>query len=238
MQPELSPLFGEAFAIVRRYPVAALLPAAVLGVLADLLQLVGGGLLSAVALGLGLAVAFEMYVAYAERLVLEADRDAERVSVVKLFRSAAPLLPRLLVASIPAVVLPVAATGLLVVPGLWLLTRWVLYAPVIARERQGPLAALHRSSELVKGRFWRVLSVATAALIVEHAVIHVAAQTAEPLLDSQLLALVAAGIAVAAGSPIAAPTISLVYDPLSGSAGGELWGARAGVGGWSSTRWA
>jgi len=222
MQPELSPVFGEAFAIVRRYPVAALLPAAVLGVLADLLQLVGGGLLSAVALGLGLAVAFELYVAYAERLVLEADRDAERVSVVKLLRSAAPFLPRLLVASIPAVALPAAATGLLVVPGLWLLTRWVLYAPVIAREGLGPLAALHRSSGLVKGRFWRVLSLATAALIVEHAVIHVAAQTAEPLLDSQLLALVAAGIAVAAVSPIAALTISLVYDRLSGSARAEL----------------
>src|SRR3954462_2868626 len=152
MQPELSPVFGEAFAIVRRYPVAALLPAAVLGVLADLLQLVGGGLLLAVALGLGLAVAFELYVAYAERLVLEADRDAERGSLVEIFRSAAPLLPRLLLASIPAVALPAAATRLFVVPGLWLLTQCELYAPVISREGQGPLAGLRRSSELVKGR--------------------------------------------------------------------------------------
>src|SRR3954454_6329308 len=187
MQPELSPVFGEAFAIVRRYPVAALLPAAVLGVMADLLQLVGGGLLSAVALGLGLAVAFELYVAYAERCVLEADRDAERVSVVKLFRSAAPLLPRLLLASIPAVALPAAAAGLLVVPGLWLLTLWVLYAPVIAREAAGPVGALRRSRTLVRGRFWRVFGVATVSLVVEHAVIHASAQSARLVLGSQLL---------------------------------------------------
>src|SRR4051794_25487864 len=190
MQPRLRPVFREAFAIVRRYPVAALLPAAALGAAADLLQLDDAGLLGTLAIGLGLAVAFELYVAYAERLVLEADRGAERVSVVKLFRSAVPLLPRLLLASIPAVALPVAATGLLVVPRLLLLTPWVLYAPVIAREGPSPRAALQRSSELVKGRFWRVLSVAPAALIVEHAVIPLAAQTAEPLLNSQLLALV------------------------------------------------
>ena len=217
MQPELSPVFGEALAIVRRYPAAALLPAAALGALSDLLQVVHGGFLAAVALGLGLAVAFELYVAYAERLALEADRKAERVSVVELLRAAAPLLPRLLLASVLAVALPAAAVGLLVLPGLWLLTRWVLYAPVIAREGVGPLVALRRSSGLVKGRFWRVLAVATAALIVEHAVIQTTAHTAEPLLGSQLLALLAAGLAVAAVSPIAALTISLVYDRLSGS---------------------
>jgi hypothetical protein len=218
MPPELRPVFGEAFTIVRRYPAAALLPAAALGATSDLLQVIDGGLLAEVALGLGLAAAFELYVAYAERLVLEAARGAERVSAVRLLRAAAPLLPRLLVASIPAVALPAAATGLLVLPGLWLLTRWVLYAPAIAREAMGPLAALRRSSGLVRGRFWRVFAVATAALIIEHVVIHATAQTAEPALGSQLLGLLGAGIAVAAVSPFAALTISLVYDRLSGSA--------------------
>jgi hypothetical protein len=221
MTRELRPVFREAFAIVRRYPAAALLPAAALGVLSDLLQLVGGGLLAAVALGLALAVVFELYVAYAERLVLEADRGAERVSVGALLRAAAPLLPRLLLASIPAVALPAAASGALVLPGLWLLTRWVLYAPVIAREDLTPVAALRRSGHLVRGHFWRVFAVATAALIIEHAVIHATAHTAEPLLGSRLLALLAAAVAVAAVSPIAALTISLVYDRLSGSHGAE-----------------
>jgi hypothetical protein len=214
MSPKLRPVFGEAFAIVRRYPAAALLPAAALGALADLLQVVDGGLVGQVALGLALAVVFELYVAYAERLVLEANRGASRVSVPGLLRAAAPLLPRLLLASIPAFALPAAAAGLLVLPGLWLLTRWVLYAPVIAREGLAPFAALRRSSDLVRGRFWRVFAVATAALIVEHAVIHATAHTAEPALGSRVLALLAAGIAVAVVSPFAALTISLVYDRL------------------------
>jgi len=218
MQPRLRPVFREAFAIVRRYPVAALLPAAALGAAADLLQLDDPGLLRTLAIGLGLAVAFELYVAYAERLVLEADRGAERASVGRLLRDAMPLLPRLLIASIPAFALPAAAAGLLLIPGLWLLTRWVLYAPVIAREGMGPLAALSRSSDLVKGSSWRVFAVATAALIVEHAVIHATARTAEPALGSQLLGLVGAGITVAVVSPIAALTISLVYDRLAAPA--------------------
>ncbi len=217
MPPELSPVFGEALAIVRRYPAAALLPAAALGAMSDLIQLVNGGLLAEVALGLGLAVAFELYVAYAERLVLEAEGGTERVSMVRLLEAGAPFLPRLLLASIPAVALPAAATGLLVVPGLWLVTRWVLYAPVIAREGVGPRAALRRSNGLVKGSFWRVFVVATAALIIEHAVIHAAAHGAEPALGSQLLGLLGAGLLVAAVSPIAALTISLVYDRLSSS---------------------
>jgi len=218
MRPGLSGVFGEAFAIVRRYPAAALLPAAGLGATADLLQLIDGGLVATVALALGLAVAFELYVAYAERLVLEAHLGAERVSPRRLLHAGAPLLPRLLVASIPALALPAAATGLLVLPGLWLLTRWVLYAPAIAREGTGPFAALGRSSDLVRGCFWGVFAVATTALIVEHAVIHGTAHSGEPVLGSHLLGLVAAGIAVAAVSPFAALTISLVYDRLSGSA--------------------
>jgi hypothetical protein len=220
MAAELRHVPRDSLAVVRRYPVAVLLPAAVLGAASDLLQLWDAGVASEVLLGLALAVAFELYVAYAERLVIEARRDAERVDPAALLRAAMPLLPALLLASIPAVALPAAASGLLVLPGLWLLTRWVLYAPVIAREGAGPLAALRRSSELVRGRFRSVFAVATVAVIVEHAVIHVTAHAAEPLLGSELLGLLGAALAVAAVSPFAALTISLVYDRISGAAEG------------------
>ena len=62
-----------------------------------------------------------------------------------------------------------------------------------------------------------MLAVATASLIIEHAVIHATARTAEPVLGSRLLGLLGAGIAVAAVSPFAALTISLVYDRLAGT---------------------
>jgi len=217
--PELRHVARDVFAVIRRYPVAALLPAAALGAASDLLQLTHPGITGEVLLGLALAVVFELYVGYAERLVLEAERGAVRASPARLLRAALPLLPSLLAASIPAVALPAAASGLLIVPGLWLLTRWVLYAPVIAREAAGPLAALRRSSALVSGRFWSVFAVATVALIVEHTVIHGAAHAAGPALGSQALALLGAAIAVAAVSPFAALTISLVYDRISASPG-------------------
>jgi hypothetical protein len=217
MAPELRHVPRDAFNIIRRFPVASLLPAAALGAASDLLQLTHPGIVGQVLLGLALAVAFELYVGYAERLVLEADRGAETVGVAELVRAAWPLLPALLVGSIPAVMLPAAASGLLVLPGLWLVTRWALYAPVIAREGVGPFAALGRSSVLVRGRFWSVFALATGALIVEHAVLHGAAHGAEPALGSELLALLAAATAVAVVSPFAALTISLVYDRISGS---------------------
>jgi hypothetical protein len=217
MAPELGHAPRDAVVLIRRYPGAALLPAVALGLASDVLQLWDSGIASEVVVGLVLGVAFELYVAYAERLVLEAELGPERIGAAGRLRAAMPLLPPLLLASVPAVVLPAAASGLLLVPGLWLLTRWVLYAPVIAREGAGPLAALRRSSALVRGRFWSVFAVAGVAVIVEHAVIHVTAHEAEPALGSELLGLLGAAVAVTAVTPLAALTISLVYSRLSGS---------------------
>ena len=83
---------------------------------------------------------------------------------------AAPVVPLVTVASIAAITLPSAAASLLVIPGLWLLTHWSLFAPVIVRERLGPLAALKRSNELVLGFFEVVFLTAAFAIILEEAV--------------------------------------------------------------------
>jgi hypothetical protein len=208
-------VWGEVVGVIRRYPLAAVGPAVALGAGAAGLQFVEGDLVGVVLVGLLLAIAFELYVAYVERLVLEFERGACRVSVTGLLRGAAPLVPALLAASILAVTIPLAASGLLVIPGLWLLTRWSLFAPVISKEGAGPVAAIRRSNELVRGRFWPVFATVTLSLLVEHGVIHATALTAESLLGSQLLALVGAGLVVAAVSPPAALTISIFYDRLA-----------------------
>jgi hypothetical protein len=83
---------------------------------------------------------------------------------------AAPVVPLVTVASLAAIALPTAAASLLVIPGLWLLTRWSLFAPVIVRERLGPLAALGRSNELVRGHFELVFLTAALAVVLEEAV--------------------------------------------------------------------
>jgi hypothetical protein len=111
-------------------------------------------------------------VAYAERLTSEARRSAESISLLRVLRNlvlAAPVVPIVAVASFAAIALPTAAANLLAIPGLWLMTRWSLFAPVIVRELLGPLAALRRSNELVRGHFELVFLTAAFAVVLEEA---------------------------------------------------------------------
>lgn len=62
----------------------------------------------------------------------------------------------LAVASVISAVGIVVGMVLLVVPGLFLLTRWSMVVPAIVIERKGVLAAFRRSRELVRGNAWRV----------------------------------------------------------------------------------
>jgi hypothetical protein len=119
------------------------------------------------------AFAFYLYVAYAEELAHEAQGREHiplRRVLVRLLQ-AAPAVPFITVASFAAIALPTAAASLLIVPGLWLLTTWSLFAPAIVRERLGPLTALRRSDELVRGHFELVFLTAAFAAILEEAVL-------------------------------------------------------------------
>jgi hypothetical protein len=204
----------EVAGVISRHKLAAIAPAAALGAGADGLTVLSHDLGLEIAAGIVLAVAFEMYVGYAELLVA-ADRDeGPRPRIAILLRRSWFLTPRLLLTSVPAVGLPLAAGGLLVLPGLWLLTRWSLYAPIIVHEGLNAREGLARSAELVRGNFWAVACSVTAALLIEHAVIHATAHSAEPLLGHGP-GLAGAALATAIVSPPAAFTISLVYERLA-----------------------
>ncbi len=91
---------------------------------------------------------------------------------------AAPFVLLVMAGSVAAITLPTAAASMLVIPGLWLMARWSLFAPVIVREGLGPMAAaLRRSSELVRGHFEVVFLTAAFAVILEAAVTDVGACT-------------------------------------------------------------
>jgi len=211
-------LVREVAGILRRHWWLAAAPAALLGAGADALVLVRHHLGAEIAVGIALALAFELYVGYAE-LIVGVDRgDARRPGALTLVGRAARVTPPLLVASIAAVTLPLAAAGLLVLPGLWLLTRWALFAPAIVHEGLGPRAALRRSAALVDGAFWPVAFSVTASLLIEHAVIHGTVHSAEPALGSLALGLVGAALATVIVSPPAAFTISVVYERLARAA--------------------
>jgi hypothetical protein len=168
-------VWREAFAIVRRHPVATIVPAIYLGALTEMPYLFpdSRSVLQGVLAFLTESLAFYLYVAYAEELTFEAQRSGRFIPLPRVLSSlllAAPVVPLVTVASLAAITLPTAAASVLVIPGLWLLTRWSLFAPVIVREHLGSLAALRRSNELVRGHFELVFLTAAFAVVLEEAV--------------------------------------------------------------------
>ena len=214
----LAGLPREVAGMCRRHWRAAIVPAALLGAGADALVLVGHNLGYQIALGILLGIVFEIYVGYAE-LIVVADRAGERQPISAFLRGALAVTPPLVAASLIAVVVPLAASGLLVIPGLWLLTVWSLFAPAIVHERVRPLQALSRSARLVRGAFWPVAFSVTLMVLVEHTAIHATAHVAEPALGSKALGLLAAAVATAVVSGPAAFTVSLVYERLEAAHG-------------------
>ena len=168
-------MWRQAGALIRRHPLPLLLPALFLGMLVEIPYLLKDSryVEQDILAFLTQAFAFYLYIAYAEEVTLDAQR-LEHIplrSVLRRLLLAAPVVPLVMAASITAIALPTAASSLLVIPGLWLLTRWSLFAPAIVRERLGPLAALRRSYDLVSGHFEVVFLTAAFAVILEEVVL-------------------------------------------------------------------
>ena len=184
-QGSILSIWREACAIIGRYPLATFFPAAVLGTLgaAPYYFIKAGGFdlpeeVLTTLTGLFAYYLYIVYTTYAEEITLESERGAERITilgVVDELRQASSVVPSVLVASVGAILIPLAATTLLVIPGLWLLTRWSLFAPVISRERLGPVVALKRSNELVQGHFELVFLTAAFGTVLEEAGSHAGA---------------------------------------------------------------
>ena len=168
---------------------------------------------------LAAAFAYYLYLAYAEGLTTDYERGRDfivsRGRLVRLLE-AASFVPRVLVAALLSVSLASAATGLLVVPGVWLYTRWSLSIPVICNEDMGPVSSLKRSSALVRGHFWFVLGTATLAFVSEEALIHAGALATGSITGSHTWGEWVGGSIVAAlAIPLAALTTSVAYSRVS-----------------------
>jgi hypothetical protein len=224
-QSSISGVWREALAIIRRYPAAVVVPGAVLGALAEAptYLIADRLLLDQLLTYLAAAFAYYLYLAYAEELTTDYERGddliASRSRLARLIR-AASFVPRVLVAALLTVSLATAATALLVVPGVWLYTRWSLAVPVICKEDMGPFASLKRSSALVRGHFWFVLGTATLAYVSEEAVIHAGALAAGSITGSHTWGEWVGGSIVAAlAIPLAALTTSVAYSRVTKVAG-------------------
>lgn len=86
-------------------------------------------------------------------------------SVGQLYSRARPRLPALIAAGLIAGIAIGIGFILLLVPGLFLLTRWILITPAIVVEKRSAGESFSRSWELVKGSSWSVLGLILITLI-------------------------------------------------------------------------
>ena len=170
-----------AFGIIGRYPLASGIPAAVLGMLGAAPYFFIEGRIHVreeILTSLTGAFAFYLYivyVSYAEEVTAEVERGVESITTrgaLRMMREASLVAPSAMAAAVAAIVIPRATIALVVIPGLWVLTRWSLFAPVISREHLGPVAALRRSNEVVRGHFELVFLTATFAAVLEEVAVH------------------------------------------------------------------
>lgn len=126
-----------------------------------------------------------------------------------------PFSPRVLVAASISFLISSFAAVLLVLPGLWLFTRWSLSTPVISKEDLGSVAALKRSNEIVRGHFWFVFKTATLAFVLEEAATVVGASTGLLVTGSDTWGdWIGGSIPAVLIMPLAAFTTSLAYVRL------------------------
>src|SRR3954454_17940337 len=81
------------------------------------------------------------------------------LTIEQLYRRTRPFLGALLVAGVVAAVVGAVGLLLLVVPGLFVLTRWAVFVPVIVLEHRRGTESLGRSSRLVSGHGWTVFGI-------------------------------------------------------------------------------
>jgi len=106
----------------------------------------------------------------------------------------------------------------LVVPGVILFTRWSLSVPVVMLEGLSPRAAMRRSSELVRGRWWSVFCVLlnvglrtlVGAIVLRFALFFVLGRS-----HGTLALWLGGTLASALATPYAAHAMSVVYYRLT-----------------------
>jgi hypothetical protein len=76
-------------------------------------------------------------------------------SIGQALRSAAPRFPHAIAAVVVYTVLFIGGSILLVIPGIWVLVAGYFATQAAVLDREGPLGAFRRSSELVEGYWWR-----------------------------------------------------------------------------------
>ena len=161
---DVTAVLSEAWTLYRRFFGRFVLTAAVVFVVLDLLSAVagttGGDVAAAIVWGLLSAVVSIVGFFWVQGALVEAVRDVRDgsvdLSIGDLYRRTQSRLPALISAGLLAGIGIVLGFILLIVPGLYLLTRWLFITPAIVLERRSAGEAFGRSHELMKGHGWSV----------------------------------------------------------------------------------
>jgi hypothetical protein len=214
-------VWSGGVALVLSYPLATLAPSAVLSAIGEVpTYLIDDGRVLDLSLSVVTAyVAYYLYLAYAEGIVRKVRRGEQQhglEGVLDDLTGASRFVPGVLGAALIVITVTSAATLLLVVPGVWLYTRWSLTTPVIREDGVGPLAAMRRSRELVRGNFWFVFMTATAAYYLEGVIVHLGAWTTGWITGSHTWGeWVGGSILAALVTPVAAFATSLAHSSVA-----------------------
>jgi hypothetical protein len=161
-----------------------------------------------------------LYQGMVVKLVQDVQDGKRDNSVLDLLRSVEPVLLPLMAVSILFAIGVGIGFILLIVPGLILLVRWAVVAPVTVLERPGIFAAFGRSRELVRGNGWAVFGVIMLVYLAA-LVVSLAAGLASASLGSLGRALIQWAVN-AAIAPISALSASVLYFALRGQAAEPL----------------
>ena len=88
------------------------------------------------------------------------------LSFGETFARVRPQLPAIIVAGVLAAIGIIIGLILLIIPGLFLLTRWILIIPVIVLEGRSAGESFGRSRDLVRGHGWNVFGVIVLTILV------------------------------------------------------------------------
>lgn len=210
-------VINETFSIYGQN-VGALLGSAILvfivvGLIAGLLQNIGGVIFILLAAAVRIA-GQALYVGFVVELVRDV-RDGRRDQTVgDLFSSAAPYILPLVGFGILAGIGIAIGFVLIVIPGLILLTFWSVGAPAIVVEGIGPIDAFGRSWRLVRGEAWPVFGVLILTFLIVLAVGVVLGAIGAAIGAGGLI--VASILSAAVTAPVYALAVSVLFFDLGG----------------------
>jgi hypothetical protein len=126
-----------------------------------------------------------------------------------------PRVNTLTVAGLLASLGIIIGLALLIVPGLILLTLWLLIVPAIMLEGRGIMASFGRSRELVSGQGWNVFGVIVLTVLILLAV-NIGVSILEGVVDSRWFSVIADIASQTATAPLLALAWTITYFELRG----------------------